>query len=234
MNHLPGPVAITAFVLLAACRHPGMPPAIPLPELPPDARIQIRTQSKLERETRSQQVSRTCSEATGNCLSNEVDVDVDVTHRYSIMTTSSGARLNLAQLKVLGDPTRRDKLARLAALERGCHRGNYYLAGLGASLVAMTAISAAGIDQETQEFRNPGVTVAFSATAGAALVFGVLGYRAQFRCLGAYNLYRELDLSREQDTLVVRDGAEELQQLADQFNRRFGAGRAARAARAAR
>src|SRR5262249_20560330 len=206
------------LAVVGGCISPGMPPKVPLPELPPDTQIVVRTQSRLERETQSQVDGRSCNERTGNCFTHERDVDVNVTHAYSEVRTTTGVPISLAQLEVLGDRSRNDKLARLEALERKCSRGNFYLAGLGISVGVMLAIASVSIDKTTHQISSPAAQVGVLASGAVGIGFGILGYMSQARCNDARRLYQELDVSRDQSTMVIRDRTDEIRALVESFN----------------
>ena len=225
------PALIGALSLAAGCygAAPPRPPAIPLPDLTRGGEIAVAS----EETTRIENVRKkdvTCPQGhttdSPDCVVTH-RVEAEPVTRVHTTATYAGERLSYAQLKVMTDPERDAKLARLDRLRTRCGDARVPRnIGLGLMLGSLGALVFAGW--------KPAAIASVSAFGAGSVSFGV-GYFAMGgrQCNQAVDLYRELDLSADTDLFEVEGAyyAEEMKKLADQFN--AGRVRAEQAATAA-
>lgn len=206
---------------LVACygAAPPRPRAIALPAFAEDATIDVHSETRTQIE-QVQRQSSTCpqgkAEGDPSCVVTKYTVAEPVSRTHS-SATLDGAPLSYAQLKVLGDPARGARLARLDDLAHRCTRANvprYVGLGLmlGGVLGSWIASSAA-----------PGATSAVlwggAATGATSYAVGYFAYGGR-QCNEARAMYDDLELGHATGWLDVEGVAyaEEMQRLAAQFN----------------
>ena len=216
--------ASVLLVLAAGCYGHGphgRPPAIPLPELRTGAGIEVST----ERVTTIEDVpktSETCpqGQTTGgpDCIVTHYTEREPVEH-VTTTATYDGEPINYGQFRVLTDPDRDAKLARLDDLARKCRRADKARwVGMISSLAGVTAFTI-GMPYGSKPTVIAGEVAMLAGLTSYAVGYYALGGR---QCNEANDLYRELDVSDETGFTEAygEDYATTMKELADEFNAR--------------
>lgn len=211
---------LTALATVTACygSAPGKPPRIPLPPVDPAAEIAVHSETTTTIEE-VDRTSSTCPQGKGegdpSCVVTHYQVNEPVTRTVS--TARYGATpISYAQLRVLGDGQRDQKLGELDDLSARCRRANIpRYVGIGLVLGGLlTGVIVKG---------DAGKDLVYGGLIGGAASYtvGYLGFGGR-QCVEAAALYRELDVSHEVtwNEVYGADYATEMKKLADDFNAR--------------
>jgi hypothetical protein len=210
-------LALVLSIALAACFRPvSRPPVIPLPDLPPDAFIQVRTSEERGTIDVQREVGTSCITGTSNCVTRYANGRAAVTITTTTMSMN-GQELSRAQLEILGDPERETKLAKLDRMAKRCTSGRpWVLGGLGTAVGGFAIATPVG----SAAFGTPGVIGGLSIGVAGILMTVVGAKKGAFSCGETANLRDKLDVSRWKDTVVVEgaDEAGQMKALAERFN----------------
>lgn len=210
--------AIVLFALgaLAACRPVSRPATIPLPDLPPDAFIQVETTRERATIDVQREVGTSCVTGTSNCVTNYANGREEVLVTATTMTLN-GEKISRAQLEILGDPERETKLEKLDRMAKRCTSGRpWVLGGLGTAVGGFALVTpiAGGA------YGTPGALAGVSVGVAGILMTVIGARKGAFTCGKTADLRDKLDVSEWKNTTVVEGEAEalEMKALAERFN----------------
>jgi hypothetical protein len=190
---------------------------VPLPDLSAGGALTVATEETTEMEDVAKK-SYSCPQ--GHTRESPDCIVTEYTEREPVTTTTTtaafdGEPISYGQFRVLTDPERDTKLARLERLSKKCTRANIPRnVGLGLAIAALIGLS---VGTKVEGVAMVGVGLGVAGGASFGLGYFAFGGRD---CNRANSLYREIDVTADLDaTVVYGEGyAVKMKELADQFN----------------
>ncbi|MGE0547872.1 MAG: hypothetical protein AB7O24_02735 [Kofleriaceae bacterium] len=192
---------------------PPKPVSVPVPPLSDGATIEVHSEAITTFERVNKQ-ARTCADDGSGCITTKYEETEPITRTHS-RVTYGGQQISVAQLHIMSDADREQKLARLEALSHTCQRANIpRYVGIGMLLGGAILAGSAG--------ENGAMKIGGAAAMGVGIGSYALGY-VHFGgrdCNVAKAIYMDVDVSTEVDTheVVGVDAANALHEMASRFN----------------